>query len=109
MAERVAGERGLPENIAVHPLPPVGEPARTIGARTEEIAREEFVAIGLFVIVAARAMAAGIEGHDDMIAWDHLGNARPDTLDDSSTFMTEHDRLRHRQVLVAHDIGVANP
>jgi hypothetical protein len=44
-----------------------------------------------------------------MIAGRHFGNARPDTLDDAGALMTEHDRLRHWQVLITHDdIGVAN-
>ena len=44
-----------------------------------------------------------------MVAGLHLGNARADLLDNAGAFVPEHDRLRHRIHLVAHDhVGVTH-
>ena len=67
------------------------------------------MAIGRLVLDAARAMAAGIEGHHHMVTGHELGDARPGLLHDAGSFMAKHDRLGNRQMLVAHDdVGVAD-
>src|SRR6185312_3228280 len=47
-------------------------------------------------------MSAGVEAHDDMVPRSNLGDGASNALDDTGTFMTKHDGLRHRECLVAH-------
>ena len=61
-------------------------------------------------MLAARAMAAVIECHEDMIAGADFRDRPPGAFNYSGTFVPQHDRLRHGEGLVAHpNVGVANP
>ncbi len=63
--------------IAVDALVAGRKRARTIGACGKEVAREEFVAIADVMVLTARAVAAGIEGHHHLSPAFTLDTERP--------------------------------
>src|ERR1700733_2475913 len=85
------------------------EAAAAVGPSAAEIVGVEVFAIVRPPLNALPAGAAGHEAQDYMVARPHLDDPRADLLDNAGALVSEHDRLRHRIHLVAHDhIGVAH-
>jgi len=108
-ADRIGGEGGLAEEVAVDRLAVLRERRCAVGTPAGKVGAEEFMAIARLVLVATGAMAAGIEAHHHRVARRDLGHRAADGMDHARTLMPQDDRLRDRKGLVAHrDVGVAD-
>ncbi len=109
VAQGVAGKRRLPEKIAVDRLAITGQATAAIDAGAEKVMGKELVAVGGCLFQATGALAAGVEGHDHMIADGHLADGPANPFDHTGTFVAEDHRRRGRQQTVAHhDVGVTD-
>jgi hypothetical protein len=109
VGERKRREGRLAEKMIVDEARVILETAAAVGAPAAEIMGVEVFTIVRPSLNALPAGAAGHEAQDHVVARPHLDDARADLLDNASALVSEHDRLRHRIHLVAHDhVGVAH-